>query len=450
MIEKVISTVKKHNMFLGADTIIAAVSGGADSMAMLNILCSLRQEFGFELIVAHVNHGIRKYEADRDENFVINFCHEKKLRLETLRVNIPQISKSSGEGIEECARRIRYEFFSSIAENALIATAHTLSDRIETMLFNLARGTGLEGLCSIKPVRDNIIRPLIDCTTEEVKTYCEKYNIPFVFDSSNSDEKYSRNYLRKSVIPLFGRINQNYQLSFLRCFDNLTEDNDFLNIMAEQLVAECKKGSCYSAAVLASSSPAIRKRAVKNILISKLGSAPLSEHINALDDLLFTGGSITLPGDTRATVKNEKLIINNRVLKVPPFSVKFDIGELLCGSKKVTVTVADRTEFKNQQIIHNKLLDYSLDYDKLNGNVVFRNRRGGDRIRISKRNCTKTLKKLFNEDSVPEEIRDDLLVLADDSGVAWLEGYGSDRRCEISESTKNILIIKIGSHADDK
>ena len=193
MIDKIRETIKKYNMIPDGATVVCAVSGGSDSMVLLNALNTLKNEYNFRLIAAHVNHGLRGESADRDENFVNGKCSEMGIEIRILRADVASLAKDSGTGLEECGRKVRYDFFNSLGENVIIATAHNLSDRVETFLFNFTRGSALRGLCSIPPVRDNIIRPLIDCSKEEILDFCQSYSIEYVTDETNSDVRYSRN-----------------------------------------------------------------------------------------------------------------------------------------------------------------------------------------------------------------------------------------------------------------
>ena len=164
MKNKLLLTVKQYHMPIQGRRVVVGFSGGSDSAALLSILRELSGELGIELTAAHVNHGIRGAEAERDEAFVRTFCAERNIPLRVARYDVPEICKTTGESVEECGRRLRYEFFASVDPGALIATAHNLDDCAETFFLNLARGTGLRGLCGIPPVRDNIVRPLIDCS----------------------------------------------------------------------------------------------------------------------------------------------------------------------------------------------------------------------------------------------------------------------------------------------
>ena len=167
------------------DSVLAALSGGADSVLMLRLLCRYRDQFGLEIRAAHVNHRLRGDESNRDEEFCKKLCDELSVPLFVKHENIAETAKQSGEGIEECGRRVRYDFFNDCAKGAKIATAHNLDDRMETFVMNTIRGTSLNGLCSISPVRDNIIRPLIECTKSDIVAYCERMGYEYVTDSTN-------------------------------------------------------------------------------------------------------------------------------------------------------------------------------------------------------------------------------------------------------------------------
>ena len=211
MLDKALSAVEKYNMLSPGAAVIAAVSGGADSMAMLLFLMKISERYSLSLTVAHVNHGLRGEEARRDEEYVRSFCEKNSLRFEVLHADVAALAKQSGETCEECGRRVRYEFFESIDKNAKIATAHTASDNAETMLFNLARGSSLKGLCGIPPVRGNIIRPLIFCTREDIEAFCRENSLDFVTDSTNLTLDYSRNKIRHIAVPALKEINSALQ-----------------------------------------------------------------------------------------------------------------------------------------------------------------------------------------------------------------------------------------------
>lgn len=229
MIREVKNAVARYNMPLSGRTVAVGVSGGADSMALLHVLLELKDEFGMKIIACHVNHGIRGETADRDEKFVVEACKKLGVEVRVLRADVPGTAKKMHLGVEECGRRIRYDFFNSVADDVIIATAHTLSDRSETLLLNITRGASVKGLCSIPAVRGNIVRPLIDCTRADIEKYCSDNSIAFVTDETNFEDIYSRNRIRLNVIPELKKLNPSLEKAFLRLISNAEEENDFMD-----------------------------------------------------------------------------------------------------------------------------------------------------------------------------------------------------------------------------
>ena len=194
MLNKVAKTIEKYNMIKKSERILVGLSGGADSVSLL--LCL--RELGYDISACHINHQLRGDESLRDENFCIKLCRDLDIPIDVHRINVKEYCKMNSTSLEDGARKLRYNIFSN-AETEKIATAHTLSDCFETLLFNIVRGTGLKGLCSIPPVRDNIIRPLIDCTREDILEFLKKHNQSFVTDSTNLETEFTRNKVLVSI-----------------------------------------------------------------------------------------------------------------------------------------------------------------------------------------------------------------------------------------------------------
>lgn len=441
MIHKVISTIEHYHMLKKGTTVIVAISGGADSMALLSILRSLSNDYNLRLIAAHVNHLLRGDEAGRDEEFVKDYCKTMNIELKILNADIKKFASLAGEGIEECGRRIRYEFFNSICSNAVIATAHTFSDSIETILFNLARGAVLKGICGIPAVRDNIIRPLIDCSRAEIEEYCGIHSIPFITDSTNFEDKYMRNHIRINIIPQFKKINPSFNDAFHRFSESLKADEDLLKQLSQELYEKSKEEKGFDAGMLLESHVALRKRVLSFILYEKTGIASQNKHIEAVTNLLLTGGIIQVQKGIMVAVNNGVLFFPDDEEDVVSWGFDFREGTLDLPYETAKIIIVNKKDLENIQNIHKNILDNCFDYDKIIGNAVLRNRREGDRIRLSKRNCTKTLKKLFNEKSIPVKERKKVLFAADSEGLLWVDGIGVAQRCEISEETKKIAVI---------
>ncbi len=429
MIDKVKSVIDKYGMLPKASTVVVGVSGGSDSMALLSILYSLKDEYGIKLIAAHVNHGLRGESAARDEKFVSDFCFAKGIEFHSLKADVAAKARESGIGFEECGRKIRYDFFNSFGDNIIIATAHNLSDRAETFLFNFARGSALRGLCSIPAVRGNIIRPLIDCTKDEINAFCDENSIDFVTDETNSDVAYSRNRIRHNVVSELKEINPSFEKSVCRCINSLNEDEEFLVSIAKDVVEKAKTDSGYLCSVILEAAVPVMKRALVLIVETNCGITPEYRSLEAIIDILHSDGKIQINGG--AIVRVRKGILN------------FPEEPIGLGEVEIETEIVNSNEINNLQNISKQHLEYNLDYDKIHGKVFVRCREAGDRISLVSRNCTKSLKKLFNELSVPPEKRDSIAVVADDNGLLVLEGIGVDRRAAVTAETERILVVKI-------
>lgn len=411
-------------------------------MAMLHILSELKSTLNFTLKAIHVNHCIRGEDADSDERFVEKYCSENGIPLTVCRCNVVALSEEWGVGLEEAGRKVRYNLFEEYGKDSLVATAHNLTDRVETFLFNFTRGSALRGLGSIPPVRDNFIRPLIDCSKAEIEEYCAENGVPYVTDKTNSDTVYSRNRIRHNVLSELREINPSLEKTASRCFDSLREDEAYLSQCADELVLRCRKGESFDADILAAAPAPVKKRAIIRIVESVCCVTPEYKSVEEICVILSHGGARQING-------GRVVRIRGGMLEFPEKSderideIALECGNFKIGKRNVTVSIVNKEEINSLQNILNKNQFYYIDYDKIIGKAVFRSRNAGDMLSLRRRGCTKSLKKLFNELSVPPEKRDSVIVLSDDSGVLLVDGIGVDARAEITESTERILCIGI-------
>ena len=426
MLNKVLAAVRDYGMFKDNKNVTVALSGGADSVCLLHCLLQIRQEFSLNISAVHLNHMLRGAEADRDERFVTELCLSLGVPLTVKREDVNSIAKKTGESVELAARKLRYELFLSV-NSGVVATAHTASDSFETMLFNLARGTGVRGLCGIPAVRDVFVRPLIYCTRQEVEQYCEEHGISFVNDSTNFTDDYTRNKIRHNAVPVLKEINSSAEISALRTAFLLREDDDFITAAADIAFSEiCKKGTA-DIKVLTEYHPAVAKRVLKRLFEGQFSSSLDFLHTDRLYKLALKGsGNLSLPEKVTAKAENGKLY--------------FFKGENRCE-------ITFKTEFYTQNIkniknVNTLLLKNLLDCDKITGKLILRTRLPQDKIRIANRGITKTLKKLFTEEKVPENLRDRIPVIADDNGVIWVYGIGVSERVKVDEKTETVYIIE--------
>lgn len=434
MICKVRETIDRYGMQVNGRRVVVALSGGADSMALLNVLCSLRDEYGIAVEACHVNHGIRGEDAVRDENFVKEECEKLSVLLHTFHFDVPSLAKERGVGLEECGRQVRYEAFASLGD-CLIATAHTLSDRCETLIINETRGSSLKGICSIPAVRGNIIRPLIDCTRGEIEDYCALNSIKYVTDDTNFDDLYSRNRIRLNVIPELKKINPSFEKAVSRLIASASEDEDYFNSVTQDVINSARLEKGFDAETIKSQHPSVRKRVLAKVISLETGLNAELVHLNLIEKIL-DGGSAQIIGDTIVCVKNSVLCVNPEPEKKDEWEYDFSSFKADFGSRKIRATVFNKNDLPPKQFVHNKV----LDYDAVIGKCVLRNRRAGDKMRLAGSSCTKTLKKLFNEKK--PEGRDNLMILADEKGILWVEKLGCADRAKITEKTEKIIVIE--------
>ncbi len=433
--------IEKYDMLPEGANVVAAVSGGSDSMVLLNILNSLKDEYKINLCAAHVNHCLRGEDADRDEKFVVEKCNEMNVPVHVLKVDVAAKAKESGEGFEECARRIRYEFFNSLGDDVIIATAHNLSDKVETFLFNFSRGSALRGLCSIPVKRDNVIRPLINCTKSEILGYCKKNGIEYVTDYTNDDVAYSRNRIRHNIIKEFSVINGSFEKCAERCIESVNEDEAFLSSLADECVeaSRCRNG--FDAKKLSEAPLPIQKRAIIRITEKCAGVTPEYKFVGIISSLLETGGKVQINGGVTVRVRKD-------VLDFPTDAECAEASEIIDGKAEffgslIETEIVNIKDTDNLQNFSKQGLEYFLDCDKIIGRLAVRSRQAGDKISLKARGCTKTLKKLFNELEISPEKRNTVAVIADEKGVAAIEGVGVDSRVSVTKETEKVLVIRI-------
>jgi len=433
MIEKVKLTIQKHNMLSAGDSVCVALSGGADSVALLLVLYELSTELDFSLSAVHVNHLLRGDESDRDESFSRDLCDRLDVPLQIFREDAAAFSHSLGESVETGARKLRYGIFSKLTADK-IATAHNLNDNAETLLFRLARGTGLHGLSGIPAVRDNIIRPLIECGRDEIEAYLAEKGQSFVTDSTNLSDDYARNRIRHNIIPEMKAVHGAFPDCVLRMTASFAEDEDFLTTEAKK----CEKESLFLL------HPAIRKRVIINQLKShnlKVSAEKISEIEDAL--LLHKSRVMLENGFFAAFDKGVMRIYKEQPAEIPEAVVTVPNGEYsFYGDRIVKISVQSGEIASAADIVNKKSTIYYADYDTIQGDIVLRNRLRNDVIRPVNSVHTKDLRKILQKKLPPEE-RKISAVLEDKNGIIWAEHAGIDNRVKTCEKTENYLIIEI-------
>ncbi len=432
MEKSVLEAIEKFSLFEKGTTVTVALSGGADSMALLYVLNSLKEELNITLRAAHLNHLIRGEEAFSDEEFVKKTCENLNIPLFIKREDVPAFAENEGISTELAARKLRYSFLESIAEGGVVATAHTASDNLETVILNLVRGSGIDGVAGIPAKRGIFVRPIILSTRADVEGYCEKNKIPYVTDSTNLSDDYTRNKIRHNIVPLLKELNPSAESTVLRSSMLLREDGEFLNQTAKRYISEnLSADHRLNIKDFKDISLPIAKRIIKEYIKNEAPEISLENvHIeNALNTAL-SGGRTGLP-------KKHTLYKEGKFLRVSDDentkTVKFEVSFSEC----------DNVFYETSKKINNLFLKSSLNCDKIVGKLVLRTREVGDTIRIAGRGCTKTLRQLYNECGIPNYLRETLPVLADDLGVVWVCDIGVAQRCVVNNKTKRIIKIDV-------
>lgn len=321
MKQKVLETIKKFNLIKDGDKIVLGVSGGPDSISMLNILNEIKHEqsIKFEIYVAHVNHLIRK-EAIDDEKYVEDYCNKKDIECYIKRIDVEQIANNKKIGTEEAGRNARYDFFEEILQKTgsnKIAIAHNKNDKIETIIMHLLRGSGLPGLKGIEPIRDNkYIRPLIECERQEIEQYCEENELNPRIDKTNFENEYTRNKIRNIVIPYIKQeFNPNILQTLSRLSDVATEESDYVDKQTQKIYQQILMERTNKQIVLNLKEFNKQEKVIKNRLIllstkQLMGSTQGIEKIHIEDIIKLCSNNI---GNKYLTPnKNIKILIKDK------------------------------------------------------------------------------------------------------------------------------------------
>ena len=400
MQNKLLAFIREHAMVQPGDTVVCAVSGGADSMALLWAMNLLKDKLGICLEAAHFNHHLRGEESNRDAAFVKDFCNAHQIP-----VHMGEGSVQAGEkGLEAAARNARYAFLQSLSGK--IATAHTADDNAETLLMHLIRGTGLKGLGGIVPVRENIIRPMLTVTRQEVLAFLAKENISYVTDSSNETDAFLRNRIRHHVMPLLKQENPSLSRNLSATALRLRQDEKALDALAEPTtnVMELRRME-----------PAVQTRVFAKLLQGFGVKEPEGEHIDLLRSVVFSENPSAygiFPGNVLVGRRYDAIV---RLEELPPLETYI----LSCPGETAIPELG-------LKVICRKPEGDGL-LVRVEGQLILRSRKEGDTIRLP--GGTKTLKKLLIDRKIPAWERSRVPVLADDTGIVAVAEIATDCRC---------------------
>lgn len=451
MFDRVNKSLLAENILTYDMGIVAGVSGGADSIAMLDILYKLSEIYNIYIKVVHVNHGIRGKEAKRDADFVESICQKYSLDYKLINVDASAYSRDNKMSIEEAGRNLRYKYFyeevkfiKSIKKisNIRIAIAHNKDDNAETILMNLVRGSGLKGLAGIKLKRDIIIRPLLSISRKEIEEYIRENGLSYITDSSNLGNDYTRNRIRHNIVPeLVNNINK-------KSVDNIVRAGKFIEMADEYISLEakvfCEKyllkkdDSIYiKDEDIYSKSKILRAYIFKNILegLSKSAKDIAAAHIEDIDKLrhLKTGKKLSLPYNIEARKDYSGIFLYKK--EDIKGEVIFDIKK---EKNKIQTKILDyKPDIDIPKSKYHKYFDYNLSGE----NYEIRFRKTGDYIYINGLG-KKTVKSYMIDEKIPSAIRDRIPLIANGSHILWIIGYRISDYYKINKNTEKILEIR--------
>ncbi|OON98785.1 MAG: tRNA lysidine(34) synthetase TilS [Epulopiscium sp. Nele67-Bin004] len=439
---KVEKFILKHNLISDNDKIIVAVSGGADSMMLLHFL----SKRNVKLTVAHVNHMMR-IEAEAEAKYVRSTCASWGIPCVVHTADIKELAKQQKISLEECGRQERYNFFISLSNNNdKIATAHNANDQAETMIMRFFRGTDVKGLGGIPIIRDKIIRPIICLNRDEIEYYCKVYEIKYKDDHTNFLPIYTRNKIRLELIPyIVKNINKNIVYTLLEHSQLYKEEEDFLM----SYISDCYKkyvtlqNDIYEVKNIHKEKPYIQKKLMLQILVelgiyNKVTSRHLEDIIHLIDGP--SGKKINLPSCV-VVYKSQKCIrifVEQKTVEKVEMFLK--IGSNSALDYEIFLKKFKANEKTIEVCAENRYTKY-IDYDKIECTLKIRTRTDGDKITLP--SGQKKLKKLFNEDKVPLDIRNQIPIIVDGNNVVLVAGSRLSSAYYVDKNTKNILEITL-------
>ena len=519
MIERIYNYMTGHNMIEEGGCILAAVSGGADSMCLLEVLRELQGRAGLRLKVFHVHHGLRE-SADGDLLYVAEYCEERGIPFEAAYVDAAGFAAGSGLSVEEAARHLRYEALEQAADRweqemlssgcataeapaersteeaaptaaghkgkCRIAVAHHIEDQAETVLFNLVRGSRLTGLRGMLPVNGRIIRPLLACSRREIEEFLKERGISWREDETNEDIRYSRNLLRREVMPLLGQINAGAGEHIARAAEEAAQTEEFLREVTEKAYRECRTRECpsdesrtrecpsdesrthgglsnerrvrgdylecISVPALMRQPPLIRRRVVYGVIADAAGKKKDLQdvHVQAVLRLAQKNGNgrLDLFGGVRVEKVYDKLL----------FSAGGQQDTVRAAEAAVRRWPSDAREYRcrvfdfdgDMASVSRNLYTKWFDYDKIGALPIFRTRREGDRITLDESGRSKTIARYMIDAKVPAQLRGRIVLPAVGSEILWVPAgmvFASDAETgSFSDSGRMSAAYLVSSH----
>ena len=455
ILEKVLNTINKYRLIEKNDKIVLGLSGGPDSVCLLHILTRLREELEIEIYAAHLNHQIRGMEAQKDALYVSELCEKLGVTFFIKSVDVPKYCQENGLSIEEGARKLRYEMFDEIKQKTRsnkIAIGQNSNDQVETVLMRMMRGTGLQGLRGIEYIRDNeLIRPILDIDRKEIELYCEQHNLNPRIDKTNLENIYTRNKIRLELIPYMKEnFNPNVVESIFRMSNTLKDDSDYIDSVSEKEFEKTAKLEKDSTIIFledfTSLHKSIKVRIIRNSIKNILGDTNFIDQKHVEDVIELESESkmdkrIDLPRGVIVYRKKGTIILTTREIINEEIEFCYNVpNNGFIKIKEIDMIVEAQTmsieRYKSKKA---DKLSKVFDFSKIEGGIVVRNRKPGDKIKLHA--GTKKIKDLFIDLKIPKDDRDKIPMILDEKEVICIGDYKVSENYKIDMNTKEVLKI---------
>jgi tRNA(Ile)-lysidine synthase len=449
--QKALKFIDENNLIKKGDKILVAFSGGADSVFLLFFLLKFKRRLRIEVSAFHLNHNLRGKSADEDEKFCNDFCQKNKIEFHSVSREVKAFAKKKKISLEEAGREIRYAELFKAAKKCKaekIATAHNSSDNVETILLNFVKGTGIRGLAGIPAQRENIIRPILCLSSDEIRKYLKANNISFKVDKSNLDTDYERNFLRNDIIPkLKQRLNPRVEEKISNTAAILKDINSFIEKKINQL---SRNAARFDGKELKLNLKQISKLDIsicsiflKSIVEKNLKIDLTSDNIRSLVELINsqTGATVQLKEHVVAFKDRELLIISRYSKKSNQrINKKIKIGQKLKIDGKV-ISIEEINK-KNVKFINDKSIEY-ISGDPVGSNFEIRNWKAGDKFQPIGMKGTKNVSDFLSDEKVSSQSKKKNLILTNSGKIVWVIGLRIDERFKITPKTKKILKLTL-------
>ncbi len=439
--EKVLRTIKEHNLLEEGDSVICAVSGGADSMCLLTLMKQLSLDMKLRVVAANLNHSLRGAEGDGDSQYVETVCEIRGIPFYGKKLDIGAIAKAKGLTVEEAGREERYKFFAEVSESlggAKIATGHNLGDNAETIVFRLVRGSGAKGLCGIRYKRGNIIRPLLDVSRSEIEEYLVENAVMWREDSTNAELNYTRNKIRHSIIPRLEEINKGAVEKIVGCARSLSEDESYLSELADKLLSSAlvDKDEYSTSAILAAPAPIAKRAAAR--LLEDWGAKDIDrEKINSLLEFC------SKPSGKRMDINADVYVLRSfyTILRQSRESER-GFSYMLRPGQRVKHEEWEINLYLTDSPPKSSKTTAVFDAAQLFGIFNVRSRRDGDKIKLRGTDGSKKLKDLFIEMKIPQNRRSCIPIVAKGDEIIFVPPLRKTPRYAPNADTTSFLVIE--------